>query len=121
MKLKTFKRAQAFEFGKTITTHELETLLNMVMQGYELKRPDDEIISLADYARDIDYYHHDKLVDVLVGNHAEPTLAEIKKAARQYLEDRLIGVMRDYDIGIVNPDGDGGNEDWVQVCMYHDE
>lgn len=111
MKLKTFKRAQAFEFGKTITTHELETLLNMVMQGYELKRPDDEIISLADYARDIDYYHHDKLVDVLVGNHAESAIADIRKAAIQAMEELLVETMRDYEIGIVNPDSDGGNDE----------
>ena len=111
MKIKTFKRAQTFEFGKAITTHELETLLNMVMQGYELRRPDDEIISLADYARDIDYYHHGKLVDILIGNDVEAALAKIRKAAIQSIEDQLIETMRDYEVDIVNPDNDGGNDE----------
>ena len=111
MKLKTFKRAQTFEFGKAITTYELETLLNMVMQGYELKRPDELVISLADYVHDIDYYNHEKLMDILIGNNVEPTLAEIKKAARQSLEDQLIETMRDYEIEIVNSDSDGGSND----------
>jgi hypothetical protein len=111
MELKTFKRAQTFEFGNTITTHELETLLNMVMQGYELRRPDDEIISLADYALDIRYYNHGKLVDVLVGNHVESALADIRKAARQSIKGLLVETMRDYEIDIVNPDSDGGNDE----------
>ena len=111
MKLKTFKRGQTFEFGKTITTHELETLLSMVMRGYELKRPDDEVISLADYARDIDYYHHDKLVDALIGNNVMSTLDDIRGAAIQAMEELLVETMRDYDIEIVNPDSDGGNDD----------
>ena len=111
MKLKTFKRAQTFEFGKVITTYELETLLNMVMQGYELRRPDGGIISLADYAEDVSFYHDGKLTDILIGNNVEPTLAEIKKAARQSLEDQLIETMRDYEIEIVNPDSNGGNDE----------
>ena len=111
MKIKTFKRAQTFEFGKAITTHELETLLNMVMQGYELKRPDGGVISLADYAEDVSYYHSGKLVDILIGNNVMSTLDYIRGAARQYMKDQLIETMRDYDIDIVNPDNDGGNDE----------
>lgn len=111
MKIKTFKRAQTFEFGKAITTHELETLLNMVMQGYELKRPDGGVISLADYAEDVSYYHPGKLTDILIGNDVEAALAKIRKAAIQSIEDQLIETMRDYEVDIVNPDNDGGNDE----------
>ncbi len=99
MELKVYKRSHLFNFKKTITQKEFNTIIGLLKTGHRLKMPDGKVISRSNYVANIKHYAEDIINMIIQG--AEYANQDLAQNAHNYLESELIETLTDYDVEII--------------------